>query len=84
MDEGAWDIRLDGRAWTRSEAFARHDLIAQTCRIEMIQGRLFWTDEDRLLLLALLLENMGALSAVRLGDPEVWLNAVKALDEGTT
>ncbi|GAA6617361.1 hypothetical protein [Scytonema sp. NUACC26] len=29
-------------------------------KIEMIQGKLFWTDEERITMLALLLENVGA------------------------
>lgn len=82
MDDCSWDIRLDGRAWTRGEAFARHALIPGSCRIEMIDGRLLWADEDRLVLLALLLENVGALRAVQLGDPQVWRDAVNALHPG--
>lgn len=45
-------------------------------RFEMIDGRLFWSDEERLALLGLLLENLGADAAVRLGDPHVWLEAI--------
>lgn len=84
MNDCDWDIRLSGRAWAKDEAFARHDLVAGTCRIEMIQGKLLWSDEDRLVLLALLLENVGALRAAKLGDPNVWRDAVKALDPGPT
>lgn len=79
MDDCSWDIRLGGRAWTRGEALARHALIPGPCRIEMIEGRLLWSDEDRLVLLALLLENVGALRAAKLGDPQVWRDAVNAL-----
>lgn len=80
MCDESWDIRLSGRAWSRDEALARHSLIAQSCRIEMIDGLLLWSDADRLTLLALLLENVGALKATRLGDPAVWREAVQALD----
>lgn len=80
MNERSWDISLGGRAWTKEEALARHNLIAQACRIEMIDGRLLWNDEDRVTLLALLLENVGALRAAKLGDPSVWRDAIKALD----
>ena len=45
----------------------------------MTRGRLFWDDEQRLLLLGLLLENCGVDAAVRLGDPEVWRAAVAEL-----
>jgi len=79
VEDREWDIRLNGRRWSRDEAFARHDLIPGPCRIEMSQGMLLWTDEDRVALLALLLENVGAGRAVKLGDPAVWRAAVESL-----
>ena len=48
-------------------------------KIELIGGRLFWSDEDRLAMLALLLENVGVDRAVRIGDPAVWREAIAAL-----
>ena len=50
-------------------------------KIEMSEGKLLWDDEERLNLLALLLENVGADAAVRLGDPAVWRAAVAELPE---
>ena len=72
-----WDIRRQGRAWRAGEAFQRMDLTPE--KFEMFEGRLFWEDEERLLLLGLLLENVGVDAAVRLGDPEVWRAAIKEL-----
>lgn len=72
-----WDIRREGRAWTGNEALRRYDLTPE--KFEMIGGRLFWDEEERLLLLGLLLENVGVDAAVRLGDPDVWRAAVAAL-----
>lgn len=80
MNERDWDISLSGRAWTKDEAYARHNQIAEACRIEMIGGKLLWSDEDRVTLLALLLENVGALRAIKLGDPAVWRATIAALD----
>ena len=71
-----WDIRREGRAWG-SEAMSRYEMTPE--KTEMIGGRLYWTDEDRLTMLALLLENVGADKAVRLGDPAIWRAAVAAL-----
>ncbi len=71
-----WDIRMEGRAW-REEARQRFELTPE--KFEMYEGKLFWSDEDRLNLLGLLLENVGAAQAVRLGDPAVWRQAVAAL-----
>jgi hypothetical protein len=72
-----WDIRGEGRAWTSSEAMERFALTPE--KLEMSEGRLLWDDEERLLLLGLLLENVGANAAVRLGDPAVWQAAVAQL-----
>jgi len=73
----AWDIRREGRAWRGEEAMARYQLTPE--KIEMVKGRLFWSEEDRLAMLGLLLENVGADAAVRLGNPDVWKAAVEAL-----
>jgi hypothetical protein len=73
----AWDIRREGRAWTTAEAEGRFALTPE--KFEMWRGRLFWSDSDRLVLLGLLLENVGADRAVRLGSPEVWRAAVRDL-----
>jgi hypothetical protein len=72
-----WDIRRDGRAWHGDEADDRYQLTPE--KFEMYEGRLFWSHEERLLLLGLLLENLGADAAVRLGDPQVWRDAVASL-----
>lgn len=71
-----WDIRAEGRAW-RGEAMARYSLTPE--KLEMIDGKLLHDDEERLRLLALLLENVGADAAVQLGDPVVWRAAVAKL-----
>ena len=71
-----WDIRREGRAW-KQEAMDGYALTPE--KIELINGKLFWRDDVRLALLALLLENVGADQAVRLGDPAVWRAAVAAL-----
>jgi hypothetical protein len=47
----------------------------------MIQGKLLWTDDERLQLLGSLLEQVGAREAVRLGDPEIWRTAVAELQQ---
>jgi hypothetical protein len=48
--------------------------------MEMFEGKLLWYEEDRVKLLGLLLENVGADRAVRLGNPDVWRGAVRSLD----
>ncbi len=76
-DRPKWDIRNEGRAWSGEEAFARYML--KPHKIELIEGKLLFSSEDRETLLGLLLENVGADRAVQLGDPEVWRAAVAKL-----
>jgi len=77
MAQVAWDIGLEGRSWDADEAFERFSLTPE--KLEMIDGKLYWTDQEREIMLGLLLENVGAARAVRLGRPEVWRTAVTAL-----
>ena len=76
MQEVQWDVRLEGRAW-REEAQSRYQMTPD--KMEMVEGKMFWSDEQRLTMLALLLENVGANQAVRIGDPAVWRAAVANL-----
>ena len=48
-------------------------------KTEMIAGRLYGTEEERLTMLALLLENVGTDKAVRIGNPDIWRAAVDGL-----
>ena len=77
MVEINWDIRRAGRTWSAAEARERYDLTPE--KFEMNEGRLFWTDEQREMLLGLLLENVGVDRAIRIGDPKVWRAAVAEL-----
>jgi hypothetical protein len=76
MADVTWDIRREGRAW-REEALDRYYMTPE--KIEMVDGKLFDYDEQRLTMLALLLENVGVDAVVKLGDPEVWRAAVADL-----
>lgn len=77
MNPGDWDIRRDGRAWSADEFDQRIELTPE--KLEVWEGRLLWDEEDRIKLLGLLLENVGADATVRLGDPDVWRAAVASL-----
>lgn len=72
-----WDIRRDGRSWGK-EALDRFQLTPE--KFEMYRGKLFFSDEERLLTLGLLLENLGADTAVRFGDARIWREAVASLE----
>ena len=76
MEETQWDLRPEGHAWG-AEAMSRYYMTPE--KIELIDGKLFWSEEERLTMLALLLENVGVNNAVRIGDPDVWRAAVANL-----
>ena len=77
MPDIAWNVQRAGRRWHGHESRDRFQLTPE--KIEMVEGRLFWSDEQRQTMLALLLENVGADVAVRIGSPEVWRAAVAGL-----
>lgn len=82
MKDSDWDIHRKARAWRGDEARQRYDLTPE--KFEMTEGKLFWSEDDRVALLGLLLENVGADRAVRLGDPAVWRSALAALEESAS
>ena len=73
-----WELHRAGRAWN-DEAWKRYMLKPR--KLEMVDGKLLDSAEDRELLLGLLLENIGADRAVRFGDLEVWRQAVAAASQ---
>jgi hypothetical protein len=77
MPDIRWHIGRQGRSWAGEEARQRWELTPE--KFEMDRGKLFWSDAERLTLIALLLENVGVDRVVRLGDPEVWRAAVREL-----
>ncbi len=76
MEIEGLDIRREGRTWEGGEALPRYALVPG--KLELIKGRLLWSDEERLILLALLLENVGIHQAIKLGEIETWRAAVEA------
>jgi hypothetical protein len=74
MHESEWDIRRAGRAWRGDEFQQRIGL--QPEKLEVSDGKLLWSDEERIALLGLLLENVGTDHAVRLGDITTWRDAI--------
>jgi len=71
-----WDIRREDRAWSADEFRSRWDLTPE--KLEVIRGKLLWEEDERLNLLAMLLENVGMDAAVGLGSVELWEEAVAA------
>jgi len=70
-----FNIQRQGRRWTRTEVEEKYHKLCPE-KIELIEGKMFWTDEERLNMLALLLENVGMDAAAGLGDPTLWKQAI--------
>lgn len=75
-----FDIGHEGRSWTSEEIDAKwqpHETVPE--KMELIDGKLFWSDEQRITMLGWMLEHLGADTAVRLGEPAVWKEAVEEM-----
>ena len=75
-----WDIRNEGRAWKTEEIEYKYHTVYPE-KIELIQGKLFWVDQERLSMMGLLLENIGVDAVVKFGDIEVWKEAIRRREE---
>ena len=78
MEQEDWDIRREGREWTRQEWEKR---LNQTPEKIEFAGGIFNDDDERLRVLAMLLENLGIDRAIRLGNPADWKAAIAELKE---
>ena len=77
MNKGEWDIRREGREWS-AEEFDRR--IYQAPEKIEFAGGIFVDDEERMTVLAMLLENLGIDKVIRLGNPADWKAAVAELE----
>ena len=73
MHNEDWDIRRQGRRWTPEE-FERR-LYQAPEKIEFVGG-IFASEDERLTVLAMLLENLGIDRAIQLGRLADWKAAV--------
>jgi len=64
-----WDIRRAGRTWRGDEAHERYNLTPE--KFEMDAGKLFWTDEERVTLLASELQQRGPCGERGLVEPRL-------------
>jgi hypothetical protein len=78
MSPADWDIRREGRRWTREE-FERR-LYQAPEKIEFVGG-IFTSERQRLTVLAMLLENLGIDQALRFGKLADWKAAVADLEK---
>jgi len=73
MNPADWDIRRKGRQWTKEEFDRR--LYQAPEKIEFVGG-IFASQRQRLIVLAMLLENLGVDEVVKLGRLEDWKSAL--------
>lgn len=59
-----WDIRWEGRHWRGDECLDRSKLLPDSFHVQIHDGQLGFSDEERLIVLALLLENVGLAKAL--------------------
>ncbi len=76
-----WKIGMDGRQWSAEEVAERHGMLPEPTRIEAVGGKLFWNDEERVLVLRMLLENIGLLGAVRVVGVDAWREAIQMVEK---
>jgi hypothetical protein len=72
-----WDIHREGRVWSHEEFNRR---IYQAPEKIEFTGGIFTYEEDRLTVLAMLLENLGIDKAVQLGNLADWKAAIAELE----
>ena len=65
-----WRITPEPAALSRDEFWARYDHFNMPEKFEATGGKLFWNDEQRLHVLAMLLEAVGLKHALALCPPE--------------
>ena len=72
-----WDIRRGGRRWSHKEFDQR--LYQAPEKIEFVNG-IFASEQERLNVLGMLLENLGIDKVVRFGKLEDWKAAIADLE----
>lgn len=77
MTQEKWDIRREGRRWTKEES--QHWLYHAPDKIEFVGG-IFAGEQQRLLVLGMLLELLGIDKVVRFGNLADWKAAIADLE----
>lgn len=72
-----WKIASEPAVLTREEFWARYSHAHMPEKFEASQSKLFWSDEQRLHVLAMLLEAVGLRRALALCPPEIVRDALK-------
>jgi hypothetical protein len=74
-ESGTFDIGLEGRRWNVDRFLSLDTVLPE--KMELIEGKLFWSQRERLGMLSAMLEQVGLVEAVKLAPKELWLEALK-------
>ena len=69
-----WNIGLEGRIWNVDEFLSLDGVLPE--KFELIDGKLFWSERERLNMLSAMLEQVGLREAVKLAPKALWLEAL--------
>jgi hypothetical protein len=72
-------IGLKGARWTVDVFDQLAEMLPE--KMELIEGKLFWSQRERIGMLAAMLEQVGLVEAVRLAPKELWLEALRIAEE---
>ena len=78
-EPGTFDIGVEGRRWTVHRFHELDDVLPE--KMELIDGKLFWIERERMGMLGAMLEQVGLAKAVTLAPKELWLQALEQLEE---
>jgi hypothetical protein len=78
LDSNEWYIRREGQQWTGEKFETR--IYQAPEKIEFVRGEIFASEQERMTVLAMLLENLGIDKAVCLGNPADWKAAIADLE----
>ena len=73
-----WDIRRDGRPWLHELSVRRVYKVPE--EIEFVDG-IFASEQERLIVMGMLLESLGINRVVRFGKLEDWKAAIADLEK---
>ena len=78
-EPGTFDIGLEGKRWNVHRYHALDDVLPE--KMELLDGKMFHGERQRLGMLGAMLEQVGLAKAVTLVPKELWLQALDQLEE---
>jgi hypothetical protein len=74
-EPGTFQIGLEGRLWKVTRFDELETVLPE--KMELIEGKLFWSERHRLGMLGAMLEQVGLVEAVKLAPKELWEEALR-------